>query len=115
MIMNKIPVKNKRVNNQDAKKKFRSTKKWKDFRDKIRHEQKIDPITGQKLTRMANLHHMLLDESKYEDLSNEDNFVFLNQLSHKCIHFLANKKDWRKRLLNMIALVKKMAKINGWN
>lgn len=36
-------------NNQKAKSKFRQSKKWKDFRDKKRNEQKTDPITGAKL------------------------------------------------------------------
>lgn len=103
-----------RENHQKEKQKFRATKRWKEFRDKIRHIQIKDPVTGAKLTRMANLHHMCLDESKYEDLSNEDHFVFLNHMTHKCIHFLANKKDWRKRCLMMILLVRKMARINGW-
>lgn len=99
--------------NQRDKTKFRATKRWRELRDRKRREQKVDPVTGAKLTRLANLHHMNLDASKYEDLSHEDHFVFLNQMTHKCIHFFAHK-DWRKRLLNMILLVRRMAKINGW-
>ena len=51
-------------NNQKAKSKFRASKKWKDFRDKKRKEQKLDPVTGAKLTRRANLHHLDLNEAK---------------------------------------------------
>ena len=32
-------------NNQKDKQKFRTSKKWKDFRDKKRKEQVIDPVT----------------------------------------------------------------------
>lgn len=102
------------MNNQKQKQKFRASKKWKDFRDIVRHEQQNDPVTGAKLTRRANLHHMNLDETKYEDLSKRENFVFLNQVTHKCLHFLAHK-DWRKRLAGITALVKRMAEINGWD
>lgn len=104
-------------NNQKWKTKFRSSKAWKDFRTKLRHKQKVDPITGQKLTRLSNCHHMILtdDEKVYSDLSNEDNFLFCNQFTHKCMHFFCNKKDWRKRLLNLIHWVKLMAKKNGYD
>ena len=74
-----------------------------------------DPITGQKLTRLANLHHKDLNEEHYEDLSNEDNFVFLNQLSHKVIHYFfskSNPKQWRKRILEVIKILKEMERIN---
>ena len=64
-------------NNQKWKQKFRSSKAWKEFRTKLRHNQKFDPITGQNLTRLANCHHMILadDEKVYSDLSDEDNFI----------------------------------------
>ena len=104
-----------RQNNQKWKQKFRNSKKWKDFRNKMREKQKVDPITGQKLTKMAHLHHMLLtdEESVYTDISNEDNFLFVNQFSHKVLHFFCHK-DYRKRLLNLIMLVRKMVKLNGY-
>ena len=97
------------------KTKFRSTKKWKEFRKKKIDEQKIDPITGTKLGKHAHLHHCDLDEKHYEDISNEDNFICLNNMSHKCIHFLFSRKDpkrWRKRILNIINILKKMENLN---
>ena len=105
-----------RKNNQKAKQKFRASKEWKSFRDKIRHEQVKDPVTGQKLTRMANLHHLDLCEDHYEDISNEDNFVFLNQMTHKCVHFLFSKahpKQWRERLEQLKIILEKMEEINA--
>ena len=103
------------MNNQKTKQKFRASKKWKDFRAKKRKEQEKDPITGAKLGKMANLHHCDLDEAHYEDISNEDNFVFLNKMSHSVVHFFFSRKDpkrWRSRILNIINILKKMEKIN---
>lgn len=104
-----------RQNNQKAKTKFRSTKKWKDFRDKVRHEQKVDPVTGQKLTRCANLHHKDLNEEHYEDISNEDNFVFVNPLTHKVIHWFFSKSkptQWRERWERLKPILEDMERIN---
>lgn len=105
-----------RQNNQKWKQKFRNSCKWKEFRNKIKKKQKIDPITGQKLSKSFNLHHMFLTdkEEEYTDISNEDNFIGMNSYSHKVIHYICTEKDWKKRLLNLIMLVKKMAKINGY-
>ena len=105
-----------RVNNQKAKQKFRGTKVWKEFRARVRHEQINDPVTGQKLSRLANLHHMNLDETHYEDLSIRDNFVFLNRKTHETVHFLFSKvhpRQWRKRILALIKILKQMEKINS--
>ena len=102
-------------NNQKAKSKFRASKKWKDFRDKKRKEQKLDPVTGAKLTRQANLHHLDLDEAKYEDLSNEDNFIFLNQATHKVVHYFFLKStptEWRKRIEEITKILERMEEIN---
>lgn len=106
----------KEQSTQQKKTKFRTTKKWKDFRDKIRKQQVNDPVTGSKLTRMANLHHKDLDENNYEDLSDESHFVFLNKMTHDTVHFLFSKKDpkrWRKRVLELIKILKSMEQINS--
>lgn len=109
---------NMRKNNQNWKKNFRSSKAWKEFRDKIKKKQINDPVTLQKLTIHANLHHMDLDEEHYMDLSNEDNFVFVNQKTHECIHYLFLKskpKEWRKRLMRLIPILEKMELLNTTN
>lgn len=101
---------------QKDKTKFRASKKWKEFRDRKRKEQKVDPITGAKLTRMANLHHLDLNKEHYEDLSDESHFVFLNQAMHKVVHalFLKSKpREWRKRVLALIKILKEMENINS--
>ena len=77
-------------------------------------------ITHKKLYKSANLHHIDLDEKHYEDISNENNFVFLNKSMHDVVHAL-----WRyyktdklvlKRLeevLEMMLLANKENK-DGW-
>ena len=105
-----------RQNHQKEKTKFRASKEWKAFRDKKRKEQVKDPVTGAKLTRMANLHHLDLDESHYEDISNEDNFIFLNQYTHKVVHWLfskANPKQWRERIERLKPILEKMEELNS--
>ena len=101
-------------NTQKEKRKFRASKRWKEFRDRIKEERKVCEITGAKLTKMWQLHHCLLDETKYEDLSHEENFCALSWNMHKCVHFLFCKskpKEWRKRVLNLIKILKKMEKL----
>lgn len=97
---------------QKAKRRFRASKKWKDFRDHMREKQKVDPVTGQKLTRLANLHHKNL-YGNYEDISNEDDFVFLNCATHDCVHYLFLKskpREWRNRLMKLIPILEYMEK-----
>ena len=57
----------------------------------------IDPITGAKLAKGCNLHHrhVTAGEDDYKDMSNEDDFVMLNSMTHKMLHFLYTywKKD----------------------
>ena len=78
------------------KTKFRASKTWRDFRHKINVKQKgLDPITGHKLRKNSNLHHMNLSPDCYQDLTNEDNFVFVNHNTHKWLHeiYTFYKKD----------------------
>lgn len=81
---------------QQKKTKFRTSAKWKKFRH-FKHTQQlgIDPITNKKLLKKANLHHLDLDATHYEDITQPENFVFLNYETHKVIHFLYTyyKKD----------------------
>ena len=75
---------------QKSKRSFRSSKAWKTFRSKIHVKQKgIDPITGAKLTKGCNLHHRHISASEddYKDMSNEDDFVMLNSMTHKMLHW----------------------------
>lgn len=74
---------------QKAKRSFRTSKAWKEFRHKLNIKQKgLDPITGKKLYRGANCHHrhVSANEEEYGDLSNEDDFVMLNKSIHQMLH-----------------------------
>ena len=74
------------------KKKVRSTKEWREFRESIRTTQKKDPVTLSRLTKSFHLHHCDLHEENY-DKYNLDNMLGLNSKSHDVIHFLFNIKD----------------------
>lgn len=74
---------------QKKKKKFRNSKRWKEFRHLKNVEQKgLDPITLGKIRKGSNLHHLNLSAEDYEDLSNPDDFVLLNHNTHETLHFL---------------------------
>lgn len=73
---------------QKAKRNFRNSKAWKNFRHEKNVEQKgLDPITGCKLTKTGNVHHKILDEDKYKDISDKDNFIMINSSTHDTIHW----------------------------
>lgn len=93
-----------------SKSKFRATKEWKEFRKMIILEQKVDPITGAKLTKMANCHHLDMNEENYQNLIS-DNFIALNPKSHDVIHFLF-RPDWRERLNKIEEILLTMESIN---
>jgi len=97
---------------QADKQRFRAGLKWRMFRKQLKDKQKIDPVTGQKLTKMANCHHKDL-YGDYEDLSDERKFVFLNVATHDVVHFFflrSKPREWRKRILRMIHILKEMEK-----
>lgn len=80
---------------KDIKAKFRQTKTWKEFRQKMRDKQNgLDYITGKKLNKFWNLHHLDMSIENYEKLE-EDNFICLNKQMHETIHTLFRyyKKD----------------------
>ena len=73
--------------NEREKKRFRATKCWKEFRDRIRKKIKFDFLTGKPLHGKWELHHLDLDPNNYQVLE-EENFIPLNSRSHSTIHFL---------------------------
>ena len=109
-------TKNKKTYNQKSKKKFRDSKRWKDFRHQMYEQSGREcAITGNRLTRLWQLHHMDMSEEHYENLKPE-NFVCLSWNMHKVVHALFVKskpKEWRKRVLNLIKILKKMEKLNS--
>lgn len=107
-------IKNKAV---DPKTVFRRSKEWKIFREKLKKKQKVDPITGSRLQKGCNCHHRDFNPNHYTDISNENNFVCLNNMSHDVLHFVfgsgENRKDWRKILKNIEEECILMEEING--
>jgi hypothetical protein len=105
----------KKSANQTKKERFRQSKKWKDFRHFMHTLQHgIDPITKKKLYKMANLHHMNLDESHYDDISNPDNFVFCNSKTHDALHWAYNYyKDDPEFLERFKYYLDKMVELNA--
>lgn len=82
----------------DPKVQFRRSKEWHTFRDKIKKNQKKDPITGSPLTKCFNLHHLDLDPKHYTDIEKEENFIGLNSTSHEVIHYFFRRWKDKKRL-----------------
>ena len=73
---------------KDIKAKFRKTKEWKEFRKRIFDKQDgKDVITGKKLYRGYNVHHLDMSEANYDKLI-EENFVAVNKQTHEALHFL---------------------------
>lgn len=110
----KRPETRKKVTQKD-KRRFRDSKRWKEFREHMKSLQENRcQITGAKLTKLWQLHHMDLDENNYQNLD-DDNFVCLSWNMHKVVHALFVKskpKAWRSRVLNLIRILKKMEKLN---
>ena len=73
---------------QKLKRKFRQSKVWKSFRNFMKKKSdNKDAITLKPLRKGFQVHHQDLDETKYNVL-NPDNFICVNNLTHKFIHWL---------------------------
>lgn len=101
--------------NSKEKSKFRNTKSWKVFRQRLKQERKIDAITLKPLSKLYNLHHLIetSDEEVYTDLSDETKFACLNPQTHNTIEFLyshaVKDKEFMSRVNNMIEEMLKLS------
>ena len=98
---------------KDVKAKFRKTKEWREFRKKIFDKQEgKDVITGKKLYKCYNVHHLDMSEANYDKLI-EENFIAVNKATHEALHFLfryyKNDKDILKRIKQVL---EKMTELN---
>lgn len=76
-------------NEQKVKRAFRNSKRWREFRHKKNVEQGGKCyISGKKLYKAANLHHIDMRFENYQDLSKPENFVYLNKKMHDTVHIL---------------------------
>ena len=73
---------------KDVKAKFRQSKEWKEFRKRIFNKQDgKDIITGKKLYKGYNVHHLDMSAENYDQLI-EENFIAVNKQTHETIHAL---------------------------
>lgn len=71
------------------KKKFRFSNPWRTFRLVIKKERLFkDYVTGEKLLKTWQLHHLNLDDRQYTNLTKHAHFMPLNKDTHKVIHWL---------------------------
>lgn len=101
--------------NKTERKEFRMSNRWKKFRGKMKKQYSgLDPITMMPLTLKWNLHHMNLDKTQYDDLSEPLYFRPLNERTHEMVHYLYNfyKKD-PAVLDRLKCLLDDMVAING--
>ena len=100
--------------NEKKKRSFRNSKKWKSFRHKCVVEcGSKDIVTGKKLCKGFECHHMDLNPEHYENLDNKENFVCINKLTHKMLHWIYPyyKKD--PEVINrLVEVLKRMCEIN---
>ena len=98
---------------KDVKAKFRATKVWKEFRKRIFNKQDgKDIITGKKLYRGYNVHHLDMSAENYDQLI-EENFIAVNKQTHETIHTLFRYYRDDKDILNRIKQVlDKMVELN---
>lgn len=80
---------------------YRKTSFWKDFRNRLKKERKTDYITGRKLTKTWNCHHMRFDPRLYTDLDEQYFRCYNNQihdLVHICVSETIKNPDFMKKL-----------------
>ena len=82
-------IKGKKIDGK-TKGEFRRTSFWKDFRKKLRKERKFDELTGRKLTKTWNCHHVRFEPGLYSDLD-ERYFMCLNNQQHDLVHTVVSE------------------------
>ena len=100
--------------NYNQRREFRKSAAWKEFKHRCRLHTSKDFITKQPLDRTWNLHHLDLNVQHYDDISEMDKFLPLNESTHKLIHELYKlyKKD-PKVLDRINAVLEKMKEYTG--
>lgn len=98
---------------QKSKRKFRQSKKWKEYKKKMREDcGKKDAITHKPLRGLWQLHHRNLDERQYEELR-DDWFLPCNNLTHKVIHWMYTYYKIDPQIVDRLrAEMEKMTEIN---
>lgn len=76
--------------NEQQRLSFRKSERWKKFRAKCRRHCSKDFITNKPLTRTWNLHHLDMNMDRYDNLSEIERFLPLNQRTHEALHTIFN-------------------------
>ena len=101
------------MKNSEIKAKFRTTKTWKVFRQRIFDRQDgKDFITGKKLYKGWQCHHGDMSAENY-DILVEGNFFALNKAMHDTVHTLFRYYKTDKSILQKLEQVlEKMDELN---
>lgn len=86
---------------------FRRTSVWNNFRKGLKDKRKVDFLTGRKLTKTWNCHHMRFDSRLYTDLDEEYFRCYNNQmhdLVHTCVSETIKNPDFMKKLTDEVNL-----------
>lgn len=95
------------------KKNFRNSKAWKTFRHNMNVKDKgKDYITGSRLLKGYELHHLDLNPEHYQNLD-EENFVSVNKMTHTVIHWIYRYYEKDEKIMERIReVLDKMIEIN---
>lgn len=97
----------------DYKKKIRSSKAFKDFRDCLKIDRGgIDEITLSKLRKGWNCHHKCMKLDEYDKLY-PARFSCLNNKTHDVVHFLFRYYQKDEKIIERLEkLLKEMKEVN---
>lgn len=94
------------------KSKIRARVSWKNFRERLKKERKIDALTQKPLNKGYECHHCDLNVAHYEIFTDE-NFELLNTKSHDVVHFLYGYYVKDAAILDRLkAILDKMVALN---
>ena len=97
---------------QKEKAKFRQTAVWKNFRNMLKKQRKVDFLTGKPLRAGFQVHHCDLNPEHYKNLDPDD-FYTLSRSSHEYIHWGFRYPDWEFLLLRTAHVWLQMDKLNN--
>lgn len=97
---------------QKEKAKFRQTAVWKNFRNMLKKQRKVDFLTEKPLRAGFQVHHCDLNPEHYKNLDPDD-FYTLSRSSHEYIHWGFRYPDWEFLLLRTAHVWLQMDKLNN--
>lgn len=94
---------------------FRGSSAWKALKAKVAQAQGNKCfVSGRPLKSRANLHHLDLDLSHYEQVADMSRFVYLSADIHDAVHTLYKcPVGWKKALENLANVLQRMDELNG--